>query len=257
MSASHLATPIAQRASTAREPGRPGRRRRACAQRRLSEGDHRVLARYVDGAGCGREVVTRRGAAGSTLVIDRERSTHGDARLVAHIAADEPAENAALVCRRYLQDAAVGRGGCRPLNAEDANTAPFVVPWEPDASASALADAAGVVDRLGRSYALDLVHSRLSIPELRWCRCERNPKRGIELRGGPVSVREVIGSLESYEPVCTLTGRALSTHARDDEVSTTVLRAELARVQASPIVLNRGLREAVLSAVDVQELSMS
>jgi len=40
-------------------------------------------------------------------------------------------------------------------------------------------------------------------------------------------------------------------------VSTTVLRAELERVLESPIVLNRGLREAVLARVRKGELSMS
>jgi hypothetical protein len=36
-----------------------------------------------------------------------------------------------------------------------------------------------------------------------------------------------------------------------------VLRAELVRVQNSPIVLNRGLREAVLAKVEREQLSMS
>ena len=40
-------------------------------------------------------------------------------------------------------------------------------------------------------------------------------------------------------------------------MSTAVLRAELVRVQHSPIVLNRGLREAVLAVVSRGELSMS
>ncbi len=76
-------------------------------------------------------------------------------------------------------------------------------------------------------------------------------------RSGPSSVREVIGSLESYEPTRTLTARALACHHRDRRVSTVVLRAELARVYASPIVLNRGLREAVLAAVRDGGLTMS
>jgi hypothetical protein len=36
-----------------------------------------------------------------------------------------------------------------------------------------------------------------------------------------------------------------------------VLRAELARVRESPIVLNRGLREVVLAAIDREALSLS
>ena len=55
----------------------------------------------------------------------------------------------------------------------------------------------------------------------------------------------------------TLTLRALALHRGDTEVSTTVLRAELARVQESPIVLNIRLRAVVLATIARQQLSMS
>ncbi len=42
--------------------------------------------------------------AGSVLVLDRDATTLGDRRLLAHLAPDEPPENAALVCRLYLED---------------------------------------------------------------------------------------------------------------------------------------------------------
>jgi hypothetical protein len=54
----------------------------------------------------------------------------------------------------------------------------------------------------------------------------------------PVTVRDAIGGLESYEPVRGV--RALE--ERGDHAST-ALRAELERVYTSPVVLNRGLRE--------------
>jgi hypothetical protein len=124
------------------------------------------------------------------------------------------------------------------------------------------------VDGRGCRYRVELVHSGMSIPELRWCRRPPGPLRAdgepipagrepLSADGEPVSMREVVASLESYEPIRTLTVRALSLHGGAGEVSTTVLRAELARVQESPIVLNRRLREAVLEAVEHQALSMS
>jgi hypothetical protein len=70
-------------------------------------------------------------------------------------------------------------------------------------------------------------------------------------------MREVIASLESYEPARTLTSRALALHRADPEVSTAMLRTEQARVERSEIVLNRGLRRAALAVAATQELSMS
>jgi len=203
-----------------------------------------LLARYIDGDGQPREVIARPAAAASTLVVDRDR-TGGDQRLVAHLGADEPAGNAALVCSGYLQDAATGRGRCRALEADDERIAPFEHPQEVEQT-PLHTRAAELVDRLGSAYTLEAVRTTLSIPELRWCRSRQ-----------PLSVREAIASLESYEPVRALTLHALSLHGRRDAISTTVLRAELTRVQESPIVLNRRLREGVLAAVERQQLSMS
>jgi hypothetical protein len=72
-----------------------------------------------------------------------------------------------------------------------------------------------------------------------------------------VSLREAIGALESYEPLCQLTQAALARFERDPAASCTVLRAELLRVLDSSIVLNRALREAVLAKVSHREASMS
>ena len=98
------------------------------------------------------------------------------------------------------------------------------------------------------------VAGRASIPQLRWCRRKANRAAGsLE----PLSLREVIGCLESYEPAQALTRRAVAVLDEDPSVSTAVLAAELARVQESPIVLNRRLREVVLVAMERQQLSMS
>jgi hypothetical protein len=72
-----------------------------------------------------------------------------------------------------------------------------------------------------------------------------------------VSVRETIGALESYEPAREVTIDAIARHNEREGISLTTLRAELERIDASRIVLNRGLREAVQAAVCTQSLSMS
>ncbi len=206
----------------------------------------RRLARYTDRLGTPREIVMRRGAGGSVLVIDRELRSHADARLVAHLAADEPAENAAIVCRSYLQDDPEGAGRCRALTDADLRAEPFVGAGE---RVDRDAQPEIAIDRRGRPHRLALLDSGMSIPELRW-RCEAAP-------AAIVSVRQLVARLESYEPVCTLTARALALAEASDDVSTTTLRMELQRVQESPTVLNRRLRETVLATVACGRLSMS
>jgi hypothetical protein len=226
---------------------RRGRRRGA---RRPLEA--RVLDRYVDRRGDLHELVTRAGAAGSTLVIDRGAGGEEDQRLVAHLSADEPAANAQLVCSAYLQDVSSKDTRCRRVSAED-RAAPPLPAWAPALALSAERLAAELIDGERRSYSLERVSSGLRIPELRWCRRRAEPGAPRE----PVSVREAIARLESYEPVCQLTQQALESAPGAPEISSSVLRAELVRVQSSPIVLNRGLREAVLRAVAREQLSMS
>jgi hypothetical protein len=209
-------------------------------------------------------VLTRPGHAGSVLVFDRDARTLGDRRLVAHLAPDEPPENAALVCSHYLHDPR-GRW-CRPVTAEDLRMSGILpdcasepavdtaVDCAGDAAAHAAQQIGTLLDGHGRVHRLGLVTSRLSIPELRWLRCPRNGDSG---EPQPVSVREVVACLESYEPVRACTIRALRRYGEDPAVSVAVLRAELERMDASRIVLNRGLRRAVLGAVRTQGLSMS
>jgi hypothetical protein len=196
-------------------------------------------------------VVALPGAWGSVLVVDRDASTLGDRRLVAHLAADEPRCNAVLVCEHYLRDPA-GRW-CRSVIQEDLEVEPFPEEAETGPPGEAVPCAAELTDTHGRAYSLELHAAGMSIPELRWCRCSAAEQCSPE----PISMREAIASLESYEPVRTLTRRALALHRDDPTVSVAVLRAERARMDVSKIVLNRGLRQAVLAAAAAQSLSMS
>jgi hypothetical protein len=233
--------------------GLPARRHRSELRHSRRARDGQLLGRYTDHLGNAREVILRRGAAGSTLVVDRDGASHGDLRLVAHLAADEPAGNAALLCDSYLADTS-RRSRCRRLTAEDARIEPFAQPLEAGLAANLETTRKPLVDRDGSAYRLEMLDTGMSIPELRWCR--QGPAQS-SVEQHPVSMREAIAALESYEPARTLTLRALLAQSRGGEVSTTVLRAELARVQDSPIVLNRRLREVVLATVERQELSMS
>jgi hypothetical protein len=252
---STLSSTPGQRHAMPHKPGaRPRPRQTRAARQRSSRRDRAPLGHYTDRQGSAREVVVCHGAAGSVLVVDRDSATHGDCRLVAHLAADEPVQNAALVCSRYLEDLATSPCRCRPLTAEDARSIPFADQPEESADTELAFSDEPLVDRRGCRYRLERVHSGMSIPELRWCRsgAAQAPNACT-----PVSVREAIAALDSYEPVRAQTIRALSVSAGDGELSTSVLRAELVRVQDSPIVLNRRLREVVLATIERQELSMS
>jgi hypothetical protein len=198
-------------------------------------------------------VISRPGFAGTVLVVDRDADTLADRRLVAHLGADEPRENAAIVCEQYLDAAQLSGCRCRPLSGYDLRTNPFTdEEIVPDWSTAQEACSPELRDRNGRMHRLELAQTGMSIPELRWRRAS-----GGDPDGTSVSVREVIAALESYEPVRTLSRTALAQHRDDPAVSVTVLRAELERVLETPIVLNRGLREAVLARIAREEVSMS
>jgi hypothetical protein len=214
----------------------------------------RPLASYTDADGRPREVLARAGWAGSVLVVDRDAATLGDRRLVAHLAADEPAQNAVLVCESYLRQLPSGRHRCRALTPQDLQTSPLADDVDGESPATPALGAPGLRDRFGRLYSLERLATGMSIPELRWCR--RSPG-GEPGERESLSMREVIAATESYEPALTLTRRALA-HARGQrEVSTSVLRVELMRAQESPIVLNRRLREVALAIIERHGTSMS
>ncbi len=241
-------TSRSQRSRTARP------RTHAARQAGYASRAHGSLARYTDAEGRLREVLARPGHAGSVLVLDRDATTLGDRRLVAHLAADEPPENAALVSRHYLRDPRGRR--CRPLAPEDLLTAPFPEACEqkdPEGADSPLPpQTVELCDRHGYRHRLEPLATDLSIPELRWCR-----QGGGAEPGRPESVRDAVACMESYEPVRALTVRALALHREDPAISVAVLRSELRRIDASRIVLNRGLRQAVLHAMRTKGLSLS
>jgi hypothetical protein len=242
---------IAARSSRARtgRAARPVPGSGPCRRRR----EHSTLARYVDEQGRARELVALSGFQGSALVVDRDAATLGDRHLVAHLAVDEPRENATLVTASYLDRVRHGGCRCRALTDADLRAVPFPEGDDRVPSAGPVATPAEPVDRLGGAYRLRPLQTGMSIPELRWRRHSPPPAAAERT----VSMREAIASLESYEPIRTLTVHALAAARDGHELSTAVLRAELARVQQSPIVLNRGLREMVLACMERDGLSMS
>jgi hypothetical protein len=245
--ASHRPTPAGRRPSQLSELA-PAHRERPSLSPRTP------LARYVDHHGNPREVSVRHGLAGSTLVVDRDAVSLGDCRLVAHLSADEPAGNAVLVCRAYLEDVRARKFRCRTLTEQDTSAEAALEHSEPHEALECGVEEVDPVDSRGYTYRLGRVSAGMAMPALRWCR--REPGQDSS-RIEAVSLRDAIAALEDYEPVCGLTHRALGRHRDDTATSTSVLGAELTRVRESPIVLNRRLREVVLATLERDGLSMS
>lgn len=218
----------------------------------------KVIASYARRDGRERQLVARPGAEGSVLVIDRDATTMADRRLVAHLAPDEPAENAQIVCAHYVAD--VEGRWCRRVSSDDLREAPLhgakaTIAATGDGEAIDLASEVDreLSDANGGTYRLEIVQTERSSSELRWCRrsASRHDRQVL-------SLREVVGRLESYEPARSITASALLTHHFDRSVSVCSLSVELERIGTSSTVLNRALREAVLAAISRDELlSMS
>ena len=239
--------PSATVATKASSNGEHARAKPRPAKVRLQLGD------YTDADGRRRQIVGIDGAGGSVLVIDRDAVTRRDDRLLAHLAADEPIENASLVSRGYLGEGVVRRIRCRRVLARDFHAAPLYDEDEDVPERAGLAIEARERDRAGYAYRLEPVRCSMCIPGLRWLRLPPSAAADASI----VSVREAVARLESYEPVCALTRRALRAHRHTRQLSTAVLRLEMQRLQRSPIILNRGLREAVIAASERHGLSMS
>ncbi len=249
----------------------PAGRRTHCGGDRAAFGS---LGAYRDGCGRDRELVAIRGASGSKLVIDRDATTLSDRRLVAHLGRDEPADNAALVCQHYVADPA-GRW-CRPLRMEDLLTtspgeglsgtsAPEAATGldddarhrcAVDVSAGVGATADEVVEADGVRYCLLAVRGERGSHQLRWCR-QRSAAVIDAGEWEQMSLREVIGELECYEPMRTITACALARDREGERLQLRRLRSEYERICSSPIVLNRALREAVLRAIERDGQSLS
>lgn len=195
-----------------------------------------LLDRYLDPRGGERELIVLPGAGRSMLVVDRTHPAGDDPRLVAHLAADEPASNAILVCHHYLSNPS-GRW-CRPLTPDDHLADPATDGPSVGARPTLPAE---IADGAGRRYAIHTVSGRpRSAAELRWVRPGATG-------GEVVSLRAVVAALEDYQPACAMTAAAVANAPAGTSVS--ALRAELRRVQSSRVVLNRALREAVVRAV--------
>jgi hypothetical protein len=207
----------------------------------------------MDELGRLRDIVSCGGAQGSRLVIDRDRLTSGDRRLVAHLGADEPAENARIVCDLYVGEE---RKRCRQATVEDLRRPALAGPGGRRSAASKssrVCDGEELHDGAGNRYRLTPVVMRISTPELRWCRRAGIPSAAEK----STSIRDVIGALQSYEPIRALSTAAIDRHRDDRSMSVAKLDIELERLNASRTVLNRGLREAVLAAVERGDASMS
>jgi hypothetical protein len=195
-----------------------------------------------------REIVSIQRPDGSTLVVDYQLGTLSDGRLIAHLAPDEPPENARIVCELYLADDTKGR--CRAVTREDFDLTRHATQPPPDADAPTAVDA--VKDAEGHVYRIRELPTLETMGELRWTR-SREP--GREFGFDAVPFRDVVAAVEAYEPARTITTQALTRCARN--LSTRRLREEYERLIGSPIVLNRGLREAVQRELRVGVLSMS
>lgn len=204
------------------------------------------LGGYRDSCGRRREVIALGGCAGSLLVVDRDATTLCDRRLVAHLGPDEPFGNAALVCHSYISHPSAR--WCRRLRPDDLLAIP------PGEHGFGAPPPTATVDARGYAHRLRPVKRERSVIELRWCRRRRGCSTG---RWEPVGLREVIAALESYYPVRGITAAAIAYHRNDPTIALRQLRSEYRWLCTSPVVLNRALREAVLCAIDRDDLSMS
>jgi hypothetical protein len=199
----------------------------------------------MDGDGEKRELIGITVSDG-TLVIDRFAGSGYEARLVGRLRADEPAENARLLARVYLDDER--RGRCRPVTDADLTAG---ADGEVPRRSAEVRWGAPLVAGIGVLLQIRPVSGRGG-PALRWT---------VTTRAGAgrqvLPLRQVFGLLQAYEPVASMTRAAIAAHAQSPGASVSALRAELDRACNSSIVLNRALRERVERAVASEGLSMS
>jgi hypothetical protein len=244
-----LAPPGAKRAANGDNNAR-GDRERPASERAAAC----TLARYLRSDGALRELLVRPGASGSRLLLDRDALTRGDARLVAHLAPDEPRQNAQIICALYLADPS--RGRCRALTAGDLRTLPAELICEQAPALPARALARGLRDEQGNRFRIALLLGRGG-DELRWVQSPPSAHaEGARAPVRPVALRGVIGFLERYEPALAHTRAALAGARRHGAPTAERLARELTRLEHSPYVLNRALREAVLCAIDQERLTL-
>jgi hypothetical protein len=199
------------------------------------------------------------GSGSGILVIDRDQLTLCDQRLIAHLAPDEPAVNADVVCALYMQSPEPCR--CPRVTTTDLNATPMselegqAEDRQTDRASGATSPPieARLQDADGNSYRLERVDSRMCIPELRWRRHGPQHYPSVET----LSVRDTVAALQSYAEVRRITAEAICRHHDDERLSVVRLSTELERLNESPYVLNCGLRKAALQAVAEERVTMS
>jgi hypothetical protein len=204
------------------------------------------LARYRDENAQPRRIALLTRTDGSVLVIDALLACLAGARLIADLAPDEPPGNAQLVCELYLADET--RGRCRALLSADLDSASHSA--SPEGGERTHPPDAVLYDSEGHAYTIGVPDGG-NRKELRWTLAAASDG------GEPLELRAVVAGLEDYEPARSMTRAALAAALDAGRVSCTRLRGELERLEASPIVLNRALREAVQRTVERGEMSMS
>jgi len=204
------------------------------------------LGGYVDPrSGRAREIVQRPDARGGMLVLDLLQDWT-DARLVGRIGPDEPRENARILARLYLHDP--NRGRCMALTTQDVQEA-----RADDPPAAGVRWDLPLPAGIGEILQLKPVATDGQGAAVRWTRSSITPPAPLKV----VSLRDVVGCLEDYEPALTLTAAAIRHHDQRTNMSVCLLRGELSRMHASPLVLNRRLREHLQRVVSTGELTMS
>lgn len=177
-----------------------------------------VVARYLDRR-CRRELVLVVGDGLKRCLIDRASVTGADRRLVGELAPEERSENAVVLARDYLH-----------------TTHRACVTYPPPPCPADAAIPTCLVDADGNTYTIEEAHRAEHGTDLRWV---RTSPLGVR---HPVTLHEVVGAMEDYEPALAMTEGAL---AARPEVAGGVLRRQQARLASSRLVLNRKLREAV------------
>ncbi len=199
----------------------------------------RVIAHHEQN-GIRRQVITIP-AGKHRLLIDRSLQGR-DARLLARLDPDEPACNERLIARMYLAEK--NPPVCRRLTRAD------LEPSTPAASNRDLDGLAHATDRRDRHH-IPAAHPRQRRrPD---APLERDPPRRHTTARHP---RHVVGCLESYQPALEMSNAAIGAHENQVACSAVHLIAELTRLRATPIVLNRLLRERVQQAIERQHITM-
>ena len=200
------------------------------------------------------------GARATMLLVDRDALSGGDCRLLAHLGPDEPPRQRGHRVRRLPPAPRAGTARCRRLTRRSD-------PRRGDPADAALGtpegrDAPALATRQPRQApATGHVSASPARPARRTSSCiHRDGPHRRSCAGGAAtpaarctpsacatrSRRSKATSRSAPSSAAALAVKPRSVTGSATAISVTVLRAELKRVLASPIVLNRALREAVL-----------